>query len=129
TRRRLGREARPARRALPGGRASLARRGGRRRDRSRRRAHRGLPRRRARGRPRRRRPLRRQDGGDALVTDLLAIHPEVREALERRLAVVALETTLVSHGFPAGEGAEVGRESERRVRAAGAVPATIGILD
>jgi pseudouridine-5'-phosphate glycosidase len=63
------------------------------------------------------------------VTDLLVVTPEVREALERRRAVVALETTLVSHGFPAGEGAEVGRESERRVRAAGAVPATIGILD
>jgi pseudouridine-5'-phosphate glycosidase len=63
------------------------------------------------------------------VTDLLAVHPEVRDALDRRRAVVALETTLVSHGFPAGDGAEVGRESERRVRAAGAVPATIGILD
>jgi pseudouridylate synthase len=63
------------------------------------------------------------------VTDVLAVHPEVRHALDRRRAVVALETTLISHGFPPGEGAEVGRESERRVRAAGAVPATIGILD
>jgi pseudouridylate synthase len=63
------------------------------------------------------------------VTDLLVVQPEVREALERRRAVVALETTLVSHGFPAGEGAAVGREAERRVRAAGAVPATIGILE
>jgi pseudouridylate synthase len=44
-------------------------------------------------------------------------------------AVVALETTLVAHGFPAGEGVEVGLESERRVREAGAVPATIGVLD
>ena len=44
-------------------------------------------------------------------------------------AVVALETTLVAHGFPPGEGAEVGLESERQVRAAGAVPATIGLLD
>jgi pseudouridine-5'-phosphate glycosidase len=43
--------------------------------------------------------------------------------------VVALETTLVAHGFPAGEGVEVARESEQRVRAAGAVPATIGVLD
>jgi pseudouridine-5'-phosphate glycosidase len=63
------------------------------------------------------------------VTELIAVHPEVRQALDRRHAVVALETTLISHGFPPGEGAEVGRESERRVRAAGAVPATIGILD
>jgi pseudouridine-5'-phosphate glycosidase len=44
-------------------------------------------------------------------------------------AVVALETTLVAHGFPPGEGIEVGLESERQVRAAGAVPATIGVLD
>jgi pseudouridine-5'-phosphate glycosidase len=43
--------------------------------------------------------------------------------------VVALETTLVAHGFPPGEGLEVGLESERQVRAAGAVPATIGVLD
>jgi pseudouridine-5'-phosphate glycosidase len=63
------------------------------------------------------------------MSEFLAVHPEAREALERRHAVVALETTLISHGFPTGEGAEVGRESERRVRAAGAVPATIGILD
>src|SRR5690348_10472832 len=44
-------------------------------------------------------------------------------------AVVALETTLIAHGFPAGEGVVVGLESERRVRAAGAVPATVGVLD
>jgi pseudouridine-5'-phosphate glycosidase len=50
----------------------------------------------------------------------------VRESVER---VVALETTLVAHGFPPGEGVEVGLESERQVRAAGAVPATIGVLD
>ena len=42
---------------------------------------------------------------------------------------MALETTLVAHGFPPGEGADVGLESERQVRAAGAVPATIGVLD
>jgi pseudouridine-5'-phosphate glycosidase len=44
-------------------------------------------------------------------------------------AVVALETTLVAHGFPPGEGVAVGLEAEERVRAAGAVPATIGVLD
>jgi pseudouridine-5'-phosphate glycosidase len=43
--------------------------------------------------------------------------------------VVALETTLVAHGFPPGQGIEVGLESERQVRAAGAVPATIGVID
>jgi pseudouridylate synthase len=54
---------------------------------------------------------------------------EVREALATGGAVVALETTLVAHGFPPCEGVEVGLESERQVRAAGAVPATVGVLD
>jgi pseudouridylate synthase len=63
------------------------------------------------------------------VTDLLRIHPEVRAALEARRPVVALETTLVAHGFPRGEGAEVGAEAERRIRVGWAVPATIGVLD
>jgi pseudouridylate synthase len=56
---------------------------------------------------------------------VIRVSDEVREAE----AVVALETTLVAHGFPPGEGVEVGLESERQVRAAGAVPATIGVLD
>jgi pseudouridine-5'-phosphate glycosidase len=63
------------------------------------------------------------------VTDVLRVSDEVGDALADRRAVVALETTLVAHGFPEGEGVAVGLESERRVRAAGAVPATIGILD
>ncbi|HEY7004228.1 MAG TPA: pseudouridine-5'-phosphate glycosidase [Gaiellaceae bacterium] len=63
------------------------------------------------------------------MTDLLRIHPEVRAALESRRPVVALETTLVSHGFPDGIGAEVAAEAERRVRVAWAVPATIGVVD
>jgi pseudouridine-5'-phosphate glycosidase len=60
---------------------------------------------------------------------VIALADEVREALAADAAVVALETTLVAHGFPPGEGVEVGLESERRVRAGGAVPATIGVLD
>jgi len=63
------------------------------------------------------------------VAELLHIHPEVRAALEARRAVVALETTLVAHGFPDGEGLEVALEAERRVRAAWAVPATVGVVD
>jgi pseudouridylate synthase len=56
---------------------------------------------------------------------VIRVSDEVREAS----AVVALETTIVAHGFPPGEGVGVGLESERRVREAGAVPATIGVLD
>jgi pseudouridine-5'-phosphate glycosidase len=60
---------------------------------------------------------------------MIRVSDEVREALAGGGAVVALETTLVAHGFPPGEGVEVGLESERQVRAAGAVPATVGVLD
>jgi pseudouridine-5'-phosphate glycosidase len=56
---------------------------------------------------------------------VIRIAEEVRDAR----AVVVLETTLVAHGFPPGEGVEVGLESERQVREAGAVPATVGVLD
>jgi pseudouridylate synthase len=54
---------------------------------------------------------------------------EVRETLAAGGAVVALETTLVAHGFPGREGHAVALECEERVRAAGAVPATVGVLD
>jgi pseudouridylate synthase len=56
---------------------------------------------------------------------VIEIAAEVHEAR----AVVALETTLIAHGFPPGDGVAVGLESERAVREAGAVPATIGVLD
>jgi pseudouridine-5'-phosphate glycosidase len=56
---------------------------------------------------------------------VIVISDEVREAH----AVVALETTLVAHGFPPGEGVQVGLGAEAAVREAGAVPATIGVLD
>ena len=53
----------------------------------------------------------------------------MREALDAGRPVVALETTLVAHGFPAPDGVAVGLESDAAVREAGAVPATIGVLD
>ena len=60
---------------------------------------------------------------------MIRLADEVREALDAGGAVVALETTLVAHGFPPGEGVAVGLESERQVREAGSVPATVGVLD
>ena len=56
---------------------------------------------------------------------MIVVSDEVRDAR----AVVALETTLVAHGFPAGEGVAVGLASEQAVRESGAVPATIGVLE
>lgn len=60
---------------------------------------------------------------------MIRLAPEVGDALDAGRAVVALETTLVAHGFPAGEGLGVALDAERRVREAGAVPATVGVLD
>jgi pseudouridylate synthase len=63
------------------------------------------------------------------VTNLLRIAPEVSQTLNEGGPVVALETTLVAHGFPPGVGVEVGLEAEAAVRSEGAVPATVGVLD
>jgi pseudouridine-5'-phosphate glycosidase len=60
---------------------------------------------------------------------VITFSEEVRTALDDGRPIVALETTLVAHGFPPGEGVAVGLESERRAREAGATPATIGVLD
>ena len=63
------------------------------------------------------------------MNELIEVSAEVRAALDERRPVVALETTLVAHGFPAPVGIEVGLESDAAVRAAGAVPAATGVLD
>ena len=63
------------------------------------------------------------------MVDLIVGADEVQQALEEERAVVALETTLVAHGFPVPEGIAVALASEAAVRAAGAVPATVGVLD
>ena len=63
------------------------------------------------------------------MNELIQLSDEVRAALDDGRAVVALETTIVAHGFPAPHGVEVGLAMERAVREAGATPATIGVLD
>ena len=90
--------------------------GRRRRDRRRRRVRGGLPRRRRRGRARGGGALLREARGDAVIR---ARRGGRRRARDGR-GVVALETTLVAHGFPPGEGVEVGLASERAVRESGA---------
>jgi pseudouridine-5'-phosphate glycosidase len=54
---------------------------------------------------------------------------EVREALARGRAVVALESTIISHGMPYPQNVQTARDVEAVVRANGAVPATIAVLD
>jgi pseudouridylate synthase len=61
--------------------------------------------------------------------ELLRIAPEVQETIQNGGPVVALETTLIAHGFPPRVGVEVGLAAEAAVRAEGALPATVGVLD
>jgi pseudouridylate synthase len=56
------------------------------------------------------------------------IRAEVVEALGTGAPVVALESTLISHGLPRPDNLTVAREAERAVRAEGAVPATVGTV-
>jgi len=62
-----------------------------------------------------------------MITPQLA--GEVAEALAAGEPVVALETTLVSHGFSEGRGLAAAQAAEARVRGAGAIPATVGVVD
>jgi pseudouridine-5'-phosphate glycosidase len=64
------------------------------------------------------------------VTDRLVVAPEVRSALAEGRPVVALESTLISHGLPYPQNLEVASGSEAAVRETdGAVPATVAIRD
>src|ERR1700733_6714230 len=60
---------------------------------------------------------------------LVAIAPRVSAVLERGGAVVALETTIVTHGMPYPENVETALAVEAIVREGGAEPATIAIVD
>jgi len=61
--------------------------------------------------------------------DYLSIQPIVADALQARKLVVALESTIISHGMPYPRNVETARMVEQTVRDAGAVPATIAVLD
>lgn len=58
----------------------------------------------------------------------LDFHPDVEAALRDGKAVVALESTIISHGMPYPENVQTAREVEAIIREQGAVPATIGII-
>ncbi len=63
------------------------------------------------------------------VTDRLQVSPEVADALAAGRPVVALESTLISHGLPYPQNLEVATASEAAVRSSGAIPATVAVHD
>ena len=62
-------------------------------------------------------------------TTYLAVAPEVQHALANRIPVVALESTIISHGMPYPDNVATALRVEAEVRAHGAVPATIAIMN
>ncbi len=60
---------------------------------------------------------------------MIRLAPEVAEALRSGVPVVALETSIVAQGLPAPHNLEVGLGCEAAIRAEGAVPATVAVLD
>ncbi len=59
----------------------------------------------------------------------MLVHDEVRDALAAGRPVVALESTIISHGLPRPDNARLAREFEQAVRDGGAVPATVAVID
>lgn len=63
------------------------------------------------------------------LSSYIKVSREVQSALDEQRAVVALESTVIAHGLPYPANIEIARAMERAIRAEGAIPATIGILD
>ncbi|MDO4573445.1 MAG: pseudouridine-5'-phosphate glycosidase [Clostridia bacterium] len=63
------------------------------------------------------------------MNDILCLSPEVREAVKNGEPVVALESTIISHGMPYPKNVETALEVEAVVRRHGALPATVAVLD
>jgi pseudouridylate synthase len=61
--------------------------------------------------------------------DLIKIHPEVQKAINAGHAVVALESTIISHGLPRPRNLEAAKEFEQILRSKNVVPATIAVIN
>jgi pseudouridine-5'-phosphate glycosidase len=66
---------------------------------------------------------------EEVLTTPWQVSPEVAQALAERRPVVALESTIISHGLPRPRNLEAAREFEEILRAAGVTPATIAVID
>ncbi len=66
---------------------------------------------------------------NTLTSQFLNIDPEVKAALAQGLPVVALESTIIAHGMPYPQNVQTASEVEAEIRAYGAIPATIAVLE
>lgn len=78
-----------------------------------------------------RRALLQSSSGRKLTTTKqhIVVHPDIQHALSEKQPIVALESTIITHGMPVPENVETALQVEQVVREKGAVPATIGIID
>src|SRR5690348_11772829 len=74
-------------------------------------------------------PIKTRRGYMQQFSRFLQYADEVRAALDEKRAVVALESTVISHGLPHPKNIEAAQAMEAAIRAEGAVPATIGLLE
>jgi len=63
------------------------------------------------------------------MNEILSYSNEVKSAIENNQPVVALESTIISHGMPYPKNVEMAEATEQIIRDGGAVPATIAIID
>ncbi len=63
------------------------------------------------------------------IPSSFVLNPDVAQALALNLPLVALETTVITHGLPQPQNLRLARDMEKEVRSQSAIPATIGILD
>jgi len=64
-----------------------------------------------------------------MLSKKIKVNPKIQEALENNLSIVALESTLISHGLPYPENINVAKESIKAVEDSGSIAATIGIIN
>ena len=64
-----------------------------------------------------------------MLSKKIKVNPKVQEALEKNKSIVALESTLISHGLPYPENINVAKESIKAVEDSGSIAATIGIIN
>jgi pseudouridine-5'-phosphate glycosidase len=63
------------------------------------------------------------------LIDLISVSPEVSHAVKNKAPVVALESTVITHGLPRPQNLQLARDMEATIRREGATPATIGVLE
>ena len=64
-----------------------------------------------------------------MIANFLELKPEVKHALDKKIPIVALESTIISHGMPYPKNKETALKVEQIIRNQGAVPATIALIN